>query len=155
MQDVRFDDLETLNAMISDEFGPWSKQVTIDQNMIDQFAQMTGDHQWIHVDVDRAKTESPLANTIAHGYLVLGMSTIIKNSTNYKIIGHGNALNYGLDNVRFVSPVPAGSTLHGHTRLRQVEEAKGGVMLTVGVAIHVVGEERPAVAFDWKLLYRA
>lgn len=155
MQEVRFDDLDTLRSMITAEFGPWSEQVTIDQKMIDLFAEMTGDHQWIHVDVDRAKKESQFGNTIAHGYLVLGMSTIIKNSTNYQIVGHGSALNYGLESVRFVSPVPAGSTLQGHTRLRHVEESKGGVMLTVGVAIHVVEEKRPAVAFDWKLLYRS
>lgn len=155
MQEVRFDDLDTLRLMMTDEFGPWSDPVTIDQKMIDLFAEMTGDHQWIHVDVDRAQSEGPFGSTIAHGFLVLGLSTIIKNSISYRIIGHGNALNYGLEGVRFVSPVPAGSSLHGHTRLRHAEEAKGGVMLTVGVAIHVVSEERPAAAFDWKLLYRA
>ncbi|WP_019528280.1 MaoC family dehydratase [Dasania marina] len=154
MQDVRFDDLNTLHSMITDEYGPWSEPVTINQKMIDIFAEMTGDHQWIHTDVERAKQESEFGNTIAHGFLVLGMSTIIKNSTSYRIVDHGNVLNYGLDGVRFVSPVPAGSSLYGRTRLRQVEEAKGGVMLTVGVAIHVVGAERPAVVFDWKLLYR-
>ncbi|MBM7422955.1 MaoC family dehydratase [Spongiibacter marinus] len=155
MQDVRFDDVDTLRAMRSDEFGPWSKPVSIDQRMIDLFAEMTGDHQWIHVDVDRATRDSPFGSTIAHGFLVLGMSTLIKNTTNYQIVGHGNALNYGLENVRFISPVPAGASLHGHTRLREVEHAKGGVMLTVGVAIHEVGKGRPALAFDWKLLYRA
>lgn len=154
MQAVRFDDLDTLRSMISEDFGPWSDPVSIDQKMIDLFAEMTGDHQWIHVDVERARREGPFGNTIAHGFLVLGMSTIIKNTTSYQVVGHGNALNYGLENVRFVSPVPAGSSLHGHTRLCNVEETKGGVMLTVGVAIHVVEQERPALVFDWKLLYR-
>lgn len=155
MREVRFDDVNTLRSMISDDFGGWSAPVTIDQDMIDRFADMTGDRQWIHVDVERARSHSPFGNTIAHGYLVLGMATMIKNSADYQVVGHGNALNYGLEGVRFVSPVPAGAALHGRTRLRAVEESRGGVMLTVGVAIHEVGQERPAVVFDWKLLYRA
>ncbi len=154
MKDIQFDDFETLESMISEDFGEWSKPVIIDQKMIDLFAELTGDHQWIHVDVSRAKRDSPFADTIAHGFLLLGLSTVIKNSTGYRIVGHNNALNYGLDGVRFVSAVPAGSQLHGHTRLRSVEQTKGGVMLTVGVALHVVGVERPAVVFDWKLFYQ-
>jgi len=78
---------------------------------------------------------------------------MIKNSADYTVVGQGSALNYGLDRVRFVSPVPAGSQLQGRTRIAGVEESRGGVMLTIGVAIHVVGQDRPAVSFDWKLLY--
>jgi acyl dehydratase len=154
MQEIRFDDLSTLSSMVSQEWGNWSEPVAITQEMINVFADMTGDRQWIHVDVDRARSEGPFGEAIAHGFLVLGMSTLIKNTGDYLIVGHGSALNYGLEKVRFVSPVPAGSQLHGHTRIVAVGEEKGGVMLTVGVAIHVVGADKPAVCFDWKLLYR-
>lgn len=154
MQQIRFDDLTGLRAQISEEYGPWSKPVKISQEMIDVFADMTGDRQWIHVDVERARVESPLKTTIAHGFLTLGMATIIKNTTNFLVVGHGNALNYGIDNLRFISPVPAGAAIHGHTRIAAVEEKNGGMLLTVAVAIHVVDSEKPALAFLWKLFYR-
>jgi acyl dehydratase len=154
MKQIRFDDLATLSSMVSSEYGPWSEPTTVSQEMINQFAELTGDSQWIHVDVDRARREGPFGEAIAHGFLVLSLATMIKNSTDYTVVGHGSALNYGLERVRFVSPVPAGSQLQGRTRIAGAEASKGGVMLTIGVAIHVVGQDRPAVSFDWKLLYR-
>lgn len=154
MQQVRFDDLAGLRAQITEDYGPWSTPVTISQEMIDVFAHMTGDKQWIHVDVERARAQSPLGTTIAHGFLTLGMATIIKNTTNFSVVGHGNALNYGIDNLRFVAPVPAGAAIHGHTRIAAVEEKNGGTLLTVAVAIHVVDSEKPALVFHWKLFYR-
>lgn len=155
MQQIRFDDLAGLRTRISEEFGPWSTPVTIDQSMIDVFAEMTGDRQWIHIDVDRARRESPFGSTIAHGFLTLGLATMIKNSADFLVVGHGNALNYGIDGLRFVAPVPAGASVHGHTRICGVEEKKGGTLLTVAVAIHQVGSDSPALVFQWKLLYRA
>jgi acyl dehydratase len=155
VREIRFDDIAALRANIREEFGPWSAPVTIDQKMIDVFATMTGDRQWIHVDVERARAESPFGGTIAHGFLTLGMATVIKNSADFRVTGHGNALNYGIDELRFIAPVPAGSTLHGRTRLCDAEEKKGGTLVTQAVAIHVVGSDTPAVAFKWKLLYRA
>ena len=154
MEEIRFDDIATLKARISDTFDPWSQPVAVPQEMITAFAEMTGDRQWIHVDVERSKTEGPFGTTIAHGFLVLGLSTIIKNSAQFLIVGHGKALNYGLERVRFITPVPAGSLLHGRTRIADVTEEKGGTMLTLAVAIHIVGAEKPSVSFEWKLLYR-
>lgn len=153
MQAIPFNDLDALNGLVSTEFGPWSTAVVISQSMIDLFAEMTGDQQWIHVDVERAAKEGPLGTTIAHGFLTLGMATIIKNSADLAIVGHARALNYGIDNLRFVAPVPAGAAIHGRTRVAGVEEKKGGTLLTVAVAIHVVGQETPALVFNWKLLY--
>jgi acyl dehydratase len=153
MDEIRFDDIAALTARKSEEFGSWSEPLDVPQEMITAFAEMTGDRQWIHVDPERA-AQSAFGTTIAHGFLVLGLSTIIKNNADYLIVGHGNALNYGLERVRFVAPVPTGSAIHGHTRIVDVAEEKGGTMLTVGVAIHVVGSDKPSVCFDWKLLYR-
>lgn len=153
MPAIPFNDLDALRRLVSSEFGPWSEPVVITQSMIDAFAEMTGDLQWIHVDVDRATRESPFGSTIAHGFLTLGMATIIKNSADLAIVGHGTALNYGIDGLRFVSPVPAGAAIHGRTRIAGVAEKKGGTELTVAVAIHVVGAQAPALVFDWKLLY--
>jgi len=153
MDKIRFDDIAALTARKSEEFGPWSAPLEVPQGMVTTFAELTGDRQWIHVDTDRAE-QSPFGRTIAHGFLILGLSTIIKNNADYMVVGHGNALNYGLERVRFVAPVPTGSVIHGRTRIVSVAEEKGGTMLTVGVAIHVVGSEKPSVCFDWKLLYR-
>lgn len=153
MDEIRFDDIAALTARKSEEFGPWSEPLDVPQEMITAFAEMTGDRQWIHVDPERA-AQSAFGTTIAHGFLVLGLSTIIKNNADYLIVGHGNALNYGLERVRFVAPVAAGSAIHGRTRIVDVAEEKGGTMLTVGVAIHVIGSDKPSVCFDWKLLYR-
>lgn len=154
MQEIHFDDIAALQAKISDEFGPWSESLLITRETIQDFADMTGDHQWIHVDVERAKKESVFGEVIAHGFLLLSMATLIKNSTDYRIVGYGNALNYGMEKVRFLSPVLAGSSIYGRTRLREVTEDKGGVMTIVEVAIHVVDQKKPAVIFQWKLLYR-
>ena len=154
MHEIRFDDIPALRTRISDEYGPWSEALDVPQSMISAFAEMTGDRQWIHVDVERAAKESPFGITIAHGFLVLGLSAVIKNSADYVVVGHGSALNYGLERVRFIAPVPAGSRIHGRTRMVRVAEEKGGTMLTVQVAIHIVGAAKPALCFDWLLLYR-
>lgn len=151
---VRFDDLIRLRSLISDEFGPWSDPVRVPQESIATFADLTGDHQWIHVDTKRAANESPFGTTIAHGFLILALSAVIKSSSNVTITGHANALNYGLDRVRFVAPVPAGASIHGRTRVVCAEHEKGGTMITMKVAIHQVGIEKPSLCFDWKLLYR-
>lgn len=154
MRQIAFDDIEGLSGEITEAFGAWSTPVTITQAMIDVFAEMTGDRQWIHVDVERARAESPLKNTIAHGFLTLGMATVIKNTADFRVVGHGTALNYGIDGLRFLTPVPADSAVHGRSRIAAVELKSGGTLLTVAVAIHRVGDDTPALVFHWKLLYR-
>lgn len=155
MKKIHFDDLDALQAMISDNYGPWSESLELSQKMIDAFAELTGDYQWIHTDVERARKESPLESTIAHGFLLLSLSAITKNAADFEIVGHSSALNYGLDQVRFISPVLSGSSFHGRTRVVSAAREKGGVMLTKEVAMHVIDREKPALVFKWKLLYRA
>jgi acyl dehydratase len=155
MQTVRYDDLPALRDRIGDGFGPWSPPVQVTRELIEQFAEMTGDRQWIHVDMERARRESPLGTTIAHGFLVLSLSTMLKNSIGLTVTGHRDALNYGLDRVRFLMPMPADSWVYGRTRLTDAAPRDNGTLLTQSVAIHVVGQDRPAVVFDWKILYRA
>ena len=154
MTTVRFDEIAALTALVRPEFGPWSPAVTVGQPMIDAFAEMTGDRQWIHVDTARAARDSPFGATIAHGFLLLALAPMLKKTPDLDIGGHGNALNYGLDRVRFLAPVTAGTALHGQTRIAAVEARPDGTMVTLNVAIHAVGNERPAVVFDWKILYR-
>ncbi|HVO26045.1 MAG TPA: MaoC/PaaZ C-terminal domain-containing protein, partial [Candidatus Margulisiibacteriota bacterium] len=108
MENIRFDDIEKLKTKISDTFGPFGPQVEITQDMINKFAALTGDHQWIHVDVERCKRESPFKQPIAHGFLTLSLIPTIRAVTDYQIVGFGNATNYGADKLRFTAPVPAG-----------------------------------------------
>src|SRR4051794_23848328 len=115
MTQIRFDDLDTLRSLVGEEFGPWSAPVTITQEMINRFADLTGDHQWIHVDVERAKRESPFGTTIAHGFFVLSFVVVLRGRSDREITGFANVINYGSDKLRFVSPVPAGASVHGRS----------------------------------------
>jgi len=153
MQDIRFDDIEGLRAKISKEFGPWGPAVEVTQPMIDKFAELTGDHQWIHVDVERAKRESPFKGTIAHGFLTLSLLPVLRAGADYKVVGYGNATNYGSDKLRFVSPVPAGAKVHARSRLVAVDPKPKGTQMTSEIAVHVVGSDRPALTYTMLVLY--
>lgn len=124
--------------------GPW---VTLTQEMVNQFADVTKDHQWIHVDVERAKKESPYKTTIAHGYLTLSLLPYLTESVNPDkplYPGIRRAINYGLNKVRFPSPVKVGSRIRTRTELAGLEEVKGGgVQVVRKVTLEIEGEEKP------------
>ena len=153
MEDIRFDDIEKLRSKITDAFGDWSEPLEVTQSMIDRFAELTGDHQWIHVDVERAKRESPFGTTIAHGFLTLSLLPAMRAQSAWKVVGYGNATNYGANKLRFVSPVPAGSKVHSHGRLIGVDTHPKGTQITQEVAVHVVGSEKPALLYEMVVLY--
>jgi acyl dehydratase len=154
MQEIRFDDIDTLRGKVSETFGAWGPEVEITQDMINKFAELTGDHQWIHVDVERAKKESPFKTTIAHGFLTLSLVPTLRPASDHKITGYGNATNYGSDKLRFVSPVPAGAKVHARTRLVAVEPKPKGTQVTSELAVHVVGsDDRPALTYTMLVLY--
>jgi len=153
VEDIRFDDIEKLRSKITDAFGDWSEPVEVTQDMIDRFADLTGDHQWIHVDVERAKRESPFKTTIAHGFLTLSLLPTMRGKADWKIVGYGNATNYGANKLRFVSPVPAGASLHSHGRLIGVDAHPKGTQITQEVAVHVVGSDKPALLYEMVVLY--
>lgn len=153
MEQIRFDDIEMLKTKISDEFGSWSEPVEVTQKMIDNFADLTGDHQWIHVDVERAKKESPFGQTIAHGFLTLSLLPAMKREPEWVLTGFGNATNYGANKLRFVSPVPAGAKIHSRGRLMGVEAHKRGTQVTQEIQVAVVGSERPALIYEMVVLY--
>jgi acyl dehydratase len=153
MEQIRFDDIEKLKTKISNEFGPWGPEVQITQEMINKFADLTGDHQWIHVDIERAKKESPFGGPIAHGFLTLSLLPVLRAGSTYQIVGYGNATNYGADKLRFVSPVPADSKVHARSRLVAVEAKPKGTQMTQEIAVHVVGNDRPALLYTMLVLY--
>jgi acyl dehydratase len=158
MERIRFDDVEALRKKISPEFGPWSDDFEITQAMIDQFAELTGDHQWIHTDVERARRESPFGTTIAHGFLTLSLlprlSAGTRERASYEVVGQGNVVNYGSDKLRFLSPVPAGARVRSRSRLVEVEAIEKGTRAVNEIAVHVVGSEKPALLYQMIVLYQ-
>ncbi len=156
MQEVQFDDIAGLREHVSEEYGPFGPEAEVTQAMIDQFADLTGDHQWIHVDVERAERESPYGTTIAHGFLTLSLLPRLVNTdgATYRVVGHGNAANYGSDKLRFLSPVPTGAKIHSRSRLVSVEAGAKGTRLETENAVHVVGSDRPALIYNGIFLYQ-
>jgi acyl dehydratase len=153
MEEIRFDDIDKLRSKISDTFGPFGAQIEVTQEMINKFADLTGDRQWIHIDVERAKRESPFRQTIAHGFLTLSLLPVLRAGSDYQIVGYGNATNYGADKLRFVSPVPAGSKIHARSRLVAVEAKPKGTQITQEINVHVVGNDKPALIYAMLALY--
>jgi acyl dehydratase len=153
MVDIRFDDIPLIEENIAQgEFGPWGPEVLVDQELIDSFAELTGDRQWIHVDPQRAKDESPFGVTIAHGFLLLSLLPQLSSSP-VRIIGHGNAANYGASRLRFIAPVPSGSRIHARAKLGGVEVRSTGTLLTTDVELSVVDAAKPAVLYGMQVLY--
>src|SRR5512135_3394237 len=139
MEQIRFDDIEKLRGRVSDTFGAFGPEIEVTQDMINKFADLTGDHQWIHVDVERAKRESPFKAPIAHGFLTLSLLPAMKREPEWRLTGYGSATNYGANKLRFVSPVPAGSKVHSRGRLVGVEPHPKGTQVTQEINVHVVG----------------
>ncbi len=119
----------------------------VTQDQVGLFAEATGDHQWIHVDVARARAESPFGGPIAHGYLTLSLVNLFLPQL-LEVRGASMGVNVGLDQVRFPAPVPVGSRLRGSGRVVAVAEAKGGIQVTVRVTVEVEGSEKPACVAD-------
>jgi len=118
----------------------------IDQQRIDLFAEATGDHQWIHVDPERA-AQGPFGKTIAHGYLTLSLANLFLPQL-LQVDNVSMGVNYGCDKVRFPAPVPVGSRVRGSGEILSAEEVKGGVQVVVRVTIEVEGSDRPACVID-------
>jgi acyl dehydratase len=139
---IQFKDLPQL---VGQDMGssPW---VTIDQERINRFADVTGDHQWIHVDVERATRE--IGGPIAHGFLTLSMMAQMYQEAT-RIEGATKGINYGCNKLRFTGEVPAGSRVRMHQKLMSCEPKAGGLMLTRECTVEIEGKDRPAVVAEW------
>jgi acyl dehydratase len=133
--------LEELEAGGERDLGA-SSWHTIDQRSIDLFAEATGDHQWIHVDAERAAA-GPFGTTIAHGYLTLSLLPLLLREV-FAVEGARMGINYGTDRIRFTAPVPSGSRVRVAARLLSTERRAGGVLCRLGVTVEIEGAERPA-----------
>ena len=150
---IAFNNIDEINAHSSEDFGEWGPEIVITQEMINSFAALTGDNQWIHTDVERCKKESPFGGPIAHGFLTMSlMPTLI--SVPVRLTGVKNAVNFGCGGARFLSPVPAGAILHARSRLLGAESHRAGTLLSFESATHVKGSEKPSLLYTSQILYQ-
>lgn len=143
-----FHSVEELKQFVGREVNV-SEPVAITQDMIDRFAEVTGDRQWIHVDRKRAERESPYRTTIAHGFLTLSLLSRITFETVKIDAGQKMSINYGLNRVRFPAAVPAGSKVRARYVLESVKDIEGGVEVVWTVTATVEGGEKPSLAAEW------
>ena len=127
-----------------------SEWVEVTQAMIDQFADATHDHQFIHVDPARAKAETPFGGTIAHGFLSLSLLSALAMNALPPLKGATMGINYGFDKVRFISPVRSAARIRGHFRLAEFTQRKPGeYMSRYEVSVEIEGSDKPALVADW------
>ena len=132
--------LDELKAADGETLGT-SSWHEVTQQDIDTFADVTGDHQWIHVDRERAR-QTPFGGTIAHGYYTLSLAPMFSEQI-FALAGFAYAVNYGLNKVRFPAPLPVGSRVRMHAKLTSLEDVPGGAQMTVEVAFEREGGDKP------------
>jgi acyl dehydratase len=144
--------IEELKRLAGQEVAA-SEWFEVTQDRITAFADATGDHQWIHIDSERTKSESPFGSTIAHGFLTLSLLPHLAAGAftvrgNFKM-----GINYGLNRLRFVSPVPSGSRVRARFTLGAVEDVPGGSQITWQVTVEIEGGQKPALVAEWLVRY--
>jgi acyl dehydratase len=144
--------IEELRTLIGQEVVV-SDWLEVSQERINAFADATGDHQWIHVDVERAGRESPFHTTIAHGFLTLSLLAHLAEQS-VRVKGDFKmGINYGLNRVRFVSPVLANSRIQARFTLQAVEDVAGGVQLSWAITVEAEGATKPSLVAEWLVRY--
>ena len=150
---IRIASLADLRARAGREIGT-SGWLAIDQPRINAFADATGDHQWIHVDGERAARDTPFGTTIAHGFLTLSLvSALMRDAVS--IGGLRMTINYGLNRVRFVAPVPAGSRVRARIALGAVDDVKDATQATWKITVEREGGDKPCLVAEWIVRYYA
>ena len=145
--------LSDVKDLIGKEIGI-SKWITVDQTMIDRFAEATDDHQFIHTDPARAAAETPFGGTIAHGFLSLSLLSAMNFDCLPRVIEQTMGINYGFDKVRFSAPVKVGKRIRTVSTLGEVAERKpGNIVMRVNVTVEIEGEDKPALVAEWLSLH--
>ena len=134
-------DIAQLKTLVGEHLG-YSEYMEVDQNRVNLFADATGDHQWIHVDVEKAKS-GPFGGPIAHGYLTLSLGPVLIPQV-FSVGGIVMGVNYGANKIRFISPVPVGARLRAGVKLMSVEDSAGGARVTLETTFECEGAAKPA-----------
>lgn len=147
---IHFKDEEKLQNLVGAEFSEWSEPVRIDQELIDQFAHLTGDTLWIHTDPARCADESPMGMTIAHGFLVLSLLPKMPSGTpvTERLTGYRHIMNYGSDKLRFLAPVAVNSDIHARSRIASIVVEDHKTKVALETQVKTVGTERLAVLYE-------
>ena len=143
---------EVLRALVGQEVGV-SDWLTVDQALINAFAEVTADRQWIHVDANRARAESPYGSTIAHGFLTLSLLVHLTEDTMLVPKEMTLTMNYGFDKIRFLSPVKTGSRVRAKTSIGDVTDKETGVLIKQVIEIEIEGSDKPALICEWLTMY--
>jgi acyl dehydratase len=150
---THIDGIDGLRALVGEHLG-YSDWHLVDQEQVNLFADATGDHQWIHVDPERAAAESPFGGPIAHGHLTLSLATSLLSGV-MSVSGVTFGLNYGSNRVRFPSPVPVGARIRVGATIDSLEDVAGGVQAVVKTQVDVEGTEKPACVAEMVYRYYA
>jgi len=147
---TRIVEFKDVKSLVGKELGV-SEWHLVTQDEINKFADATHDHQWIHIDVERAKKESPFGGPVAHGYYTLSLAPHLLDQI-WAVQGIKMGVNYGLNKLRFPSPVMIGKRVRARATLNNVEDVQGGIQVTVGIAFEVEGSDKPVCVAEG--LYR-
>ncbi len=152
---IHYQDDAKLQQLVTAEFGEWSSPLTIDQKLINDFAELSGDHMWMHVEEERCAKESPYGCTIAHGFLLLSAMAKMTGKKNLigDIEGFGHMMNYGTNRLRFVGAVPVNSQVHSRCRIKEVEVTEKNTRVTMEQQVSIVGEDRPALIYELIMVF--
>jgi acyl dehydratase len=142
------DDMAELTALLGQEVG-CSDWFEVTQSLIEAFAEVTRDHQWIHLDPERARAESPYGTTIAHGFLTMSLVSHLHAQAVRIECDFARRINYGFNRVRFPSAVPSGARIRTRSTLKAVDEIDGGKQVTWAVTVEIEGQTRPALVAEW------
>ena len=153
MKQYKYDDIEALQDIVSEDFGEWGQNLQITQEMIDQFAALSGDDYWLHTDPEKCKQMSPFGDTVAHGFLTLILLPRLGSQPSWEITGFNNMLNYGSNKLRFTGVVPVNSTVQARSRVKEVSQSAKGTMVVMEQHVHIVGQERPALVYELIIIY--
>lgn len=152
MSGIKFVPVSELNDYVGQTFGP-TEWLTVDQDRINRFADATEDHQFIHVDEEKAR-QTPFGGTIAHGFLTLSLCPFLLGQANVAPEGIRMAVNYGLDRLRFLNPVPSGGRIRGIVKPLSFEEkAPGQILSRVEITVEVDGSDKPALIAEQLSMY--
>ncbi len=151
---IDYKDQENLNTLISEDYSEWSEPLHVTQDMIDAYAELSGDTLWIHVDAERCEKYSPFKTTIAHGFLILSLLPKMRtgDDVTQQVSGYKQVMNYGSDKLRFMQPVPVNSDIHARNRVIDVEVSERKTVVTLETQVQIVGAEKPSLIYQLALV---
>ena len=152
---IDYKDQNALNSLVHEEFNAWSPPLLITQQMIDDFANVSGDKLWIHTDPERCKEQSPFGSTIAHGFLVLSVLSQLPSGDDIskQISGYRQIMNYGSDKLRFMAPVPVDHEIHARSRVVDITVHERKTTATLEWEVAVLGSDKPSLMYHMTLVF--